>query len=437
MNLDRLDAKQNANPNGFYDYVEGYTVQSSTGRIIFPVVEPFGAHLRKAIGNDAVADKYVFEELYDSTKTIAKQIAEKNKFLLTGEHAGSGGNVIQLGAYNVPRGSVKVTAGSVTLTENSDYTVDYTMGTVTIINQSILDAGTPVNVSMESNTVFNMQRKTMLGMNWAYDFSKDFQLGGTLMYLSEKLTSKVSMGDEPLKNTLWGLNMAWKRESQWITNMLDLLPGLNVTQPSSINFTAEFAQLIAGVSKQVQGSASYIDDFESSESGIDIKSPSAWMLSGIPSSQPYANLTDDIRTGMNRALLNWYTIDPLFTRRNSSLTPAHIKSDLDQLSNHYVREVYERELYPNKESTYGESSTLSVLNLAYYPDERGPYNLDTDLTPEGKLRRPEERWGGIMRQLTTTDFESANIEYIEFWMLDPFIYNPRLVVATCISTSVR
>ena len=424
MNLDQLDAKQNANPNGFYDYVEGYTVQSQTGRIIFPVVEPFGAHLRKVIGNDAVANKYVFEELYDSTKTTAKQIAEKNKFILTGEYAGSGGNVIQLGAYNIPRGSVTVTAGGVTLTENSDYTVDYTMGTVTIINQSILDAGTPVNVSMESNTVFNMQRKTMLGLNWAYDFNKDFQLGGTLMHLNEKpLTSKVSMGDEPLKNTLWGLNMAWKHESQWLTNMLDLLPGLHVTQPSRINFTAEFAQLIAGVSDQVQGSASYIDDFESSESGIDIKSPSAWMLSSVPSSQPESKYTNDIRTGMNRALINWFSIDPLFTRRNSSLTPTHIKNDLDQLSNHYVREVYERELYPNKESTYGESSTLSVLNLAYYPDERGPYNLDTNLTPEGKLTNPEQRWGGIMRQLTTTDFESSNIEYIEFWMLDPFIYN--------------
>ena len=425
MNLDQLDAKQNANPNGFFDFVEGYTVQAQTGRIIFPVVEPFGAHLRKVIGNDMVANKYVFEELYDSTKTIAKQIAEKNKFILTGEYAGSAGNIIQLGAYNVPRGSVKVTAGGVTLTENSDYTVDYTMGTVTIINQSILDAGTPVNVSMESNTVYNMQRKTMLGMNWAYDFNKDFQVGGTIMHLSEKpLTSKVSMGDEPLKNTLWGLNMAWKHESQWITNVLDLLPGLHVTQPSHINFTAEFAQLIAGVSNQVQGSASYIDDFESSESGIDIKTPSAWMLSSVPSSRPEAKLTNDIRTGMNRALINWYSIDPLFTRRNSSLTPTHIKNDLDQLSNHYVREVYERELYPNKESTYGESSTLTVLNLAYYPDERGPYNLDTNLTPEGKLANPEQRWGGIMRQLTTTDFESSNIEYIEFWMLDPFIYQP-------------
>ena len=337
MNLDQLDAKQNANPNGFFDYVEGYTVQAQTGRIIFPVVEPFGAHLRKVIGNDIVADKYVFEELYDSTKTIAKQIAEKNKFILVGEYSGSAGNVIQLGAYNVPRGSVKVTAGGVTLTENSDYTVDYTMGTVTIINQSILDAGTPVNVSMESNTVYNMQRKTMLGMNWAYDFNKDFQVGGTIMHLSEKpLTSKVSMGDEPLKNTLWGLNMAWKHESQWITNVLDLLPGLHVTQPSHINFTAEFAHLIAGVSNQVQGSASYIDDFESSESGIDIKSPSAWMLSSVPSSQPEAKLTNDIRTGMNRALINWYSIDPIFTRRNSSLTPTHIKNDLDQLSSHYV-----------------------------------------------------------------------------------------------------
>ena len=425
VGLDRLDAKQNANPNGFFDYVDGYTVQSATGRIIFPVVEPFGEWLRQVIGNDAVADKYVFQELYDSTKTTAKQIAEKNKFILTGEYSGSGGNIISTGSYNIPRGSVVVTAGGVTLTENSDYTVNYSTGEVEITNQSIIDAGTPVNVSLESNTAYNMQRKTMLGMNWAYDFTKDFKLGGTMMYLNEKpLTSKVGMGEEPLKNTLWGLNTAWKHESQWLTNMLDYLPGIHVTQPSNINFTAEFAQLIAGVSDMVQGSASYIDDFESSERDISLSTPSSWMLASIPSTLPYASLTNDIRTGMNRSLFCWYTIDPLFTRRNSSLTPAHLKSDLEQLSNHYVREIYERDLYPNKESTYGESSTLSILNLAYYPDERGPYNYDTDLTPEGKLRNPSERWGGIMRQLNTTDFETSNIEYVEFWMMDPFIYNP-------------
>lgn len=425
VNLDRLDVKQNANPNGFFDYVEGYTVQSSSGRIIFPVVEPFGGWLRKVIGNDVIADKYVFQELYDSTKTTAKQIAEKNKFLLTGEYSGTSGNIISTGAYNIPRGSVVVTAGGVTLTENSDYTVDYSTGEVEIINQSILDAGTPVNVTLESNTAYNMQRKTMLGMNWAYDFSKDFKLGGTLMHLNEKpLTSKVGMGEEPLQNTLWGLNTAWKHESQWLTNMLDYLPGLHVTKPSHINFTAEFAQLIAGVSDMVQGSASYIDDFESSERDISLSTPSSWMLASIPSTLPNAQLVNDVRSGMGRSLFCWYTIDPLFTRRNSSLTPAHLKSDLEQLSNHYVREIYERDLYPNKESTYGESSTLSILNLAYYPDERGPYNYDTDLTPDGHLTNPRSRWGGIMRQLTTTDFETSNIEYVEFWMMDPFIYNP-------------
>ena len=215
MNLDRLDDNMKTNPNGKFDYIEGYTVNASTGRIIFPVVEPFGDWLRKKIGNDAIADKYCYDELYDSTKTLAKQIAEKNKFEFTGEYKASSGNEISLGATNVPQGSVVVTAGGVTLTEGSDYTVDYYSGIVTIINQSIIDAGTNVNVSLESNPDFIPMRKTMLGMNWSYDFSKNFQLGGTLLRLTEKpQTSKVTMGEEPLNNTLWGLNMNWKQESQ-------------------------------------------------------------------------------------------------------------------------------------------------------------------------------------------------------------------------------
>ncbi|MBQ2126458.1 MAG: cell surface protein SprA, partial [Bacteroidaceae bacterium] len=376
------------------------------------------------IGNSAIAGKYVFHELYDSTKTIAKQIAEKDKFYLIGEYTGSAANVIQTGSTNIPRGSVVVTAGGVTLVENSDYQVDYASGTVTILNQNIIDAGTDVQVSPESNTMFNMQRKTVLGLNWKYDFSDDLKLGGTLMSLSEKpLTTKVDMGSEPLNNFLWGFNLSWKKQSQWLTNMIDLLPLISCTEPSSISLSAEFARLEAGTSKEVQSEASYIDDFENTENGVDISSPSQWILASLPQGMQYSNLSNDIRTGYNRARISWYVIDPLFTRRSSSLTPAHIKSDVEQLSNHYVREVYERELYPNKESTYGESSTLSLLNVTYYPNERGPYNLDTDVDYEGKLNDPGKRWGGITRQLTTTDFESANIQYIEFWLLDPFIYD--------------
>ena len=424
LSLDRLDSNNSKeNPNGMFDYIQGYTVDPSSGRIFFPAVEPFGNYLKAKIGDSDIADKYIFQELYDSTKTVAKQIAEKDKFYLIGEYTGTAANVINTGATNIPRGSVVVTAGGVTLVENSDYQVDYASGTVTILNQNIIDAGTNVQVSLESNTMFNMQRKTVLGLNWAYEFSDDFKFGGTLMSLSEKpLTSKVDMGSEPLQNFLWGFNLSWKKQSQWLTNIIDLLPLISCTEPSSISLSAEFARLEAGTSKEVQSEASYIDDFENTENGIDISSPSQWMLSSLPYGMQYSNLSNDIRTGYNRARISWYTIDPLFTRRSSSLTPAHIKSDVEQLSNHYVREVYERELYPNKESTYGESSTLSLLNVTYYPDERGPYNLDTDVNNDGKLNDPSKRWGGITRQLTTTDFEGANIQYIEFWMLDPFIY---------------
>ena len=427
LGADRLDNNNKANANGYFDYVEGYTV--SNGRVFFPKAEPFGTYLRDWLVAQGVAaeraGQYAFTELYDTTKTAAKQIAEKNKFQLTGQYKGSSANVISLGAYNVPRGSVVVTAGGVTLTEGSDYSVDYSAGEVTILNQSIIDAGTSVNVSLESNTDYGMQRKTLMGFNWEYDFTNNFQIGGTFQKVSEQtLTSKVAMGSEPLNNMLWGLNVNWKQESQWITDMLDKLPFLHLTQPSHISFTGEFAQLIAGQASGVQDNASYIDDFENSKNGIDVSQPKSWVMSSVPSLFPESSDKTTLASGYNRALLSWYTIDPLFTYRSSSLTPAHIKSDTEQLSNFYVREIYVSELYPNRDqSTYnGATSTLSVLNLAYYPTERGPYNFSTNINPDGSLPQPQKKWGGMMRKLDTNDFEQANIEYVEFWLLDPFIY---------------
>ncbi len=422
LGLDRLDNNNRRNPNAYFDFVEGYTVDASTGRIFFPVVEPFGEYLRKVIGNDAVADRYVFQELYDSTKTVAKQFAEKDKFIISGQYKASKANEISLGAMYVPEGSVVVTAGGMTLTEGVDYTVDYTSGIVRILNQSLLDAGTNIDVSLESNTNYGMQRKTMFGVNFQYDYSKDFQFGGSFLHLGEKpLTTKVAMGSEPLNNTIWGLNFAWKKESQWLTNMVDKLPLLSCSAPSSIQLSGEFAQLIAGQNSDSQGNASYIDDFENSESSIDVSNPKEWVLSSVPSMFPESQLSNDIRAGYNRALLAWYYIDPLFTRRSSSLTPGHIKGDLKQLSDPDVREVYQSELFPNKSINYKESATLNVLNLAYYPDQRGPYNLDPNLNADGRLSAPRSRWGGMMRRIDNSDFEEANIEYIEFWMMDPFI----------------
>ena len=430
MNLDRLDVNNEPYPNGSFDFVEGYTIQPANGRIFFPVVEPFGRHLRKAIGNNAIADRYVFQELYDSTKTVAQQIAEKNKFKLRGKYRASSASDINLGSTNVARGSVVVTAGGVRLTENVDYVVDYASGIVSIINESVLANRSSISVSLENQSVYSMQRKTMMGLDLNYEFSKHFSAGATVMHLSEMpLTTKTAMGEESINNTLWGANLAYKGESQWLTNVVDKLPLLNLTQPSQISLNAEFAHLIAGhYQNENTGRYSYLDDFESTRNSIDLLNPYLWSLASTPYDNgaaakfPEASLVNNTEYGKNRALFAWYYIDGLFTRRNSSLRPKYL-TDKD-ISNHYVRPIEYSEIYPNKDLAYNETNMLNTLNLAYYPTERGPYNLDVDgMNADGTLANPQRRWGGMMRRLDQTDFEASNIEYIEFWMMDPFIYN--------------
>ncbi|MDR0412671.1 MAG: cell surface protein SprA, partial [Dysgonamonadaceae bacterium] len=427
-NLDRLDSREEPYSDGFFDYVEGYTVRSQEGRIIFPVVQPFGKHLRKQIGDDIIADKYVYQELYDSTLTVARQTAEKNKFILAGEYKGSGGSNIELGGLNTAKGSVIVTANGVRLKENVDYIVDATG--VDIINPAYENAN--IQVTSEDQSSYGMQRKTMMGLNLNYAFSPKFNLGATVMNLSEMpLVMKTNPGQESINNTLFGFNTNYTAQSQWLTNMVDKLPLVELTAPSQITFSAEYARLIPGhYRNEWGGDHSYVDDFESAKMTIDLRSQYAWNLSSTPSTAPFleeSKAVNDLKYGNNRALLAWYHIDGLFTRK-SSLTPTHIKNDENQLSNHYVREVREEELFPNKDIPFNEASTVPVLNLAFYPKERGPYNLDVKgVDPvSGALSNPKGRWGGMMRKIESnqTDFEAQNIEHIEFWLMDPFIYEP-------------
>ncbi|MDE7473772.1 MAG: cell surface protein SprA, partial [Muribaculaceae bacterium] len=361
MNLDRIDSNEESNPDGFFDYIEGYTVLSSNGKIIFPVAEPFGAHLASKINDPVLAERYVYRELYDSTQVVARQFADKNKFSLVGEYQSSGGSQIRLNAMNVPRGSVVVTAGGVRLTENSDYTVDYAMGIVTITNQSIIDSGQNISVTLENQSLFSMQRKTLLGLDLQYAFNKNFNIGATVLHFSEKaLLEKVNIGDETVNNTMLGFNLSYNTDFMWLTNLLNKVPTINATQPSRFNVTAEFAQLVPHSQKSgsTKGS-SYIDDFESSQIRIDLRSPYSWFLASTPYDPspdalfPEAALSNNTSYGKNRALLNWYYIDRMFTQRNSSLCPGYIRSDLKQLSNPYVREVQTYEIFPGRELSYG------------------------------------------------------------------------------------
>ena len=436
MGLDNLNSQLDREPDGYFDFINDVTVMVDRGKIIFPVIEPFGSHLRSKIGDSGLAAKYVFQELYDSTQTIARQMAEKNKFKLSGQYSSESGSEIRLNATSIPQGSVKVTAGGVPLTENTDYTVDYNMGTVRIINQALIESQTPIQVSLESNQFFGFQTKTLVGTHLDYRFSNNFDIGGTFLHLTERpYTQKVNFGEEPISNTIWGLNTSYKTESQLLTNIIDKIPLLSTSTPSTVSFFGEFAHLVPGHSRAISNAGnSYIDDFEASEIPLDLKSFNAWTIASIPQGQeqlfPEARFNNNIASGFNRAKLAWYVIDPLFLRNGSS-TPDHIKQNDSFQSSHFVREIYENEIFPFRESPSGIPTNMTVLNLAYYPDEKGPYNFDTDpgtysrgMNAEGKLNEPRTRWGGMMREILTSDFETANIQYIKFWVMDPFVEDP-------------
>ncbi|HEY0898826.1 MAG TPA: cell surface protein SprA [Sphingobacteriaceae bacterium] len=435
-NVDNLNQQNDRRPDGFFDFLEGVTIDPLNGRITFPLVEPFGSDLAAQfdpVSERNLVDKYVFQQLYDSTKVVAQQYFPRlNRYLIRGTYQSQTSSEFQLNAINIPPGSVQVVAGTLPLQEGADFTVDYNIGRVRILNQALLNSGQPIRIKMENNELFGLQQRSLFGTRFDYRLNNKVNIGGTLMNLTEKpLTQKVNIGEEAISNTIWGMDLNYNSDSRWLTRMVDKLPFINTKEPSSITFSGEFANLIPGHPNALnfaggRNGTSYLDDFEASRSVIDIKSPISWQISGTPQLFPESQLSNDLSYGYNRALLSYYNIDPIFfPSRSNSTTPSNIKSDRNQLSNHYVREVFEREVFPFKESTTGLPLTLPTFDLAYYPNVRGPYNFSTSgLNPDGTLANPRSRWGGIFRRLESNDFEALNIEFIEFWMLDPFIYKP-------------
>ncbi len=439
--LDRMDASQSYYyADGVFDWFDsaafkGGIIQASTGRIFFPFIEPFGKDLRELLGDQQVANRYCFDSLYTMTQALARQYADRNRFYLEGYYTSSVSGEISLG-YSVAQGSVTVTAGGMPLIENVDYTVDYTMGTVRIINESILSSGTPISVSSENNA-FSMTTKRMMGLHLDYEFQPDFHLGATWMNLHEKpLTQKNNFGDEPTSNTIWGIDVSYSHDVPFITKMMDLLPGISTKAPSTLTLQAEFAHFVPGMSRtgSSEGSVSYIDDFEGAENSISLTSVNSWYLASTPQDYrqamplfPETAPNSGLAYGFNRAKLAWYRISNDFYYDGNR--PPNISKD--DISKPYARRIYEQEVFPNKDRVAGQLTSVYELNLAYYPEEKGPYNYDVAPTAysagigeSGFLLNPASRWGGIMRKLDYTDFETQNIETIEFWLMDPFIENP-------------
>lgn len=436
LNLDRLNNRLDPQPDGVFDYVEGQTVISQQGKIIFPVLEPFGADLDAVAFNtpagNAVQDKYLYPQLYDSIKAIAQTYANLNRFVFQGQAKGTGGSEIYLGAFNVPQGSVSVTAGGQILTENVDYTIDYNIGSVKILNSAILNSGVPVNIQFENSAAFGIQQRSFLGLRLDYIASKKLALGATMERLSERpFFTKTNYGEDPIRNTIYGLDFSYKSDLPGLTRLLNKLPFYSTKDMSSITAYGEGAFLKPGHPKQIgkgDEGLSYIDDFEGTRNSIDLRFPFIqWTLASTPQGNPAfpeASLTDSLPYNFNRAKLAWYNIEPILQDKNASNNP--LRRNLAAISDPRVRQVYTNELFPQRTTNYNDVQT-TTFDLSYYPTDPGPYNFETrntELTAAGKLLKPNQRWAGIMRGIDQTDFETGNVEYVEIWVQDPFIKKP-------------
>lgn len=459
--LDRLNQQDEKKPDGFFDFEaedlpfsdnttpisnaglsgfasntrKGYiTIDPLNGRIIFPVIEPFGQDLASQFSPAELllATKYTFPALYDSTQVIARQLfTRQNRYILRGGYQSEVSSEFTLNSINVPEGWVKVFAGNIPLQEGNDFTVDYMGGRVKILNTAILSSGQPIRITTENNELFGLQQRSLFGTRMDYRASNKLNLGATIMNLSEKpLTAKVNFGEEPINNTIWGMDFNYSSPSRFLTRMVDKLPFISTKAPSAVTLFGEFAQLIPGHPKALnadgsKGGTSYLDDFEASRSVVDLKSALAWQLSGTPQMFPEAQLIDNLSYGYNRAKVAFYNIDPGFYNRTGSTLPDFLRNDRNELSNHYVREIIEQEVFPFKETATGLAINLPTLDVAYYPTIRGPYNYSTNgFGQDGKLNNPRARWGGLFRRIENNDFESLNIEYLELWVMDPNIYKP-------------
>ncbi|MBX2895025.1 MAG: cell surface protein SprA [Cyclobacteriaceae bacterium] len=431
--LDRLNPYNDPQPDGNFDYVEKVTINSETGTIVFPFLEPFNKALRELFANetnlalrDQLIRKYVYDTLYRTTKAEAELVTTKNKFYLVGSFKAGSGKEIIIQGFNISPGSVKVYAGGMPLQEGLDYTVDYTFGKVTILNEGILTSGKDIDINYEQQDPFAFQTRSLLGTRLDYKLNDNINIGSTLLYYNERpLVSRNLIGTEPARNLQYGLDFNMRKESRFLTKMVDALPFLQTKEQSTVTLNAEFAQLLPGTSNIVDGDGtSFIDDFENTATPYSLLSPQAWKLASIPKEyDPTNGSLDNIEAGYRRAKLAWYQVDNLFYRTGGRFKPNNL-SEAD-MANHYVRAVKPTEIFPNFDPFVGNFFE-QIFDLAYYPEERGPYNYNTQLNNFGRLNNPRNNWAGITTAIRTeVDFDKANIEYIEFWLLDPFINNPR------------
>ena len=419
--LDRFSETGAVGSDEKFDYFPGLTIDENRGELIFPTVEPFDSvsirnFLLKRVGftaaqAQAAADSFAFGAIYDTTDNGSRN-SERNKFIIKGVITPTTASTYSLG-FNIVEGSVDVIVNGQSAPK-SDYNVDYITGQVVIRNQALLVPGTNLQIRYEANDLFQLASKTLLGARGDLNLGKNASFGFTVMNLNQQsLSDKVRLGEEPISNTIMGVDGGVNFEVPFLTRALNVLPGIQTNASSNLSFRGEAAYMSpdpntrkSAIPQDNSSGIAYIDDFEGARrlipfsvnsqqwkdasvpfymKGFDTYVPPDGI--SIPTNAPVLPETTKI---YSKAKAFWFNVQP---------------SDVSTL-----------EIWPQR-SIAPEQSATTVLDLHYRPITRGAFNYSMDLD-NTVVTNPLKNWAGIQQLLSTTSSNllDENVNFIEFWV---------------------
>ncbi len=383
--LDITDESGSGAPDGAFDWDPQRTIFPKTGEIIFPRLQPFGDDF-------PFDEELAYHAVYDTSVTFAQQDKAQDKFVLIGGYSADASSVYNIG-FNVVENSVKVTLNGGALQLGTDYSVDYNIGQVIIRNEDALVPGANLRITYEKNDLFQLASKTLLGLRGIYDYNEKTKLGFSFLNLNQTtLSDKVRIGEEPLNNSIFGLDFQTGLDLPFLTKGLDYL--ISTKEMSSINLKGEFAYMSpdpntkkSKIDSDNGESIAYVDDFEGAKRTIPIGiSYTGWRDISVPDEIPEIGEFELIDQMNYKAKSYWYNI-----------LPSDVEVD---------------EIWGDRKTVGRNDDKVTVLDYFFDPGIRGTYNYNPSLEDKTK------NWGGMMRPLSSTasNLVEENIEFIEFWL---------------------
>ncbi|MCH8548706.1 MAG: cell surface protein SprA [Balneolaceae bacterium] len=442
LGLDRVDSQGALQPDNRIDFGTG-TLDAQNGLIIFPYLEPFGARIREVLEDSPATeeeiDRLAYTELYTQRQRNAAQNSRNGFYQFRGKSSGGVQDNYSLG-FALVEGSVRVFANGSELIENVDYQVDYSFGSITILNDRYTAPGQDIRIEYENQALTSIEQKTFTGIRAEYEFTRDIRMGGTFFRFNERpLDDKIRIGDEPISNSVFGFDATARFDTPFVTRALDWLPILQTRENSEFSFSGEVAQLRPGVSEtravrrairnnqlfpDEEEGLSFIDDFEGADVKVNLLNATRWHIAAAPAAvpgyepdeaifeeedfpgQPVSNQQSRLDRSDLRGKFSWYTI------------PRNITSILDNVEFTPESEpVQVNDVFPGRETQNPQEEIINTLDVHFDPTSRGQYNYNMNLR-ELLEEEPERTWGGMTAVIPSgqEDFTQNNIEYLEFWV---------------------